>query len=65
MTLKIMPAFSAHGLVSHIMAEAIILAKEAFFRELFFEKEISTVFMRIRKENLRSRRAAEKLPIYC
>ena len=39
-----------------------IQAKEAFFRELFFEKEISTVFMRIRKENVRSRRAAEKLP---
>ena len=38
------------------------LAKEAFFQELFFEKEISTVYLRIRKENIRSRKAAEKLP---
>ncbi|HEY4552387.1 MAG TPA: GNAT family N-acetyltransferase [Bacillaceae bacterium] len=37
-------------------------AKEAFFQELFFEKSIHTVYMRIRKENIRSRRAAEKLP---
>jgi RimJ/RimL family protein N-acetyltransferase len=38
------------------------LAKDAFFGELFFEKGIETVFMRIRKVNTRSRRAAEKLP---
>jgi RimJ/RimL family protein N-acetyltransferase len=35
-------------------------AKEAFFDELFFEKEIHTIFMRIRKHNTRSRKAAEK-----
>lgn len=40
------------------------LAKEAFFEELFFEKNITTIFMRIRKENLRSFQAALKLP-YC
>lgn len=38
------------------------LAKEQFFQELFFEKGIETIFMRIRHENVRSRRAAEKLP---
>ena len=38
------------------------LAKEAFFQELFFEKDIETIYMRIRKENIRSKRAAEKLP---
>ena len=38
------------------------LAKEAFFNELFFELGIDTVFMRIRKQNIRSRMAAEKLP---
>ncbi|WP_042355397.1 GNAT family N-acetyltransferase [Bacillus rubiinfantis] len=38
------------------------IAKEAFFQELFYELEIETVFMRIRKENIRSRKAAEKLP---
>lgn len=37
-------------------------AKDAFFQELFFEKEITTIFMRIRKENFRSMKAAEKLP---
>jgi RimJ/RimL family protein N-acetyltransferase len=37
-------------------------AKEAFFQELFYELNIHTVFMRIRKENIRSRKAAEKLP---
>ena len=37
-------------------------AKEAFFQELFFEKDFHTVFMRIRKENIRSIKAAEKLP---
>jgi RimJ/RimL family protein N-acetyltransferase len=38
------------------------LAKEAFFKELFFELGIETVFMRIRKQNIRSIKAAEKLP---
>ena len=39
-------------------------AKDAFFTEIFLELGIETVFMRIRKENVRSQRAAEKLP-YC
>ncbi|WP_409301163.1 GNAT family N-acetyltransferase [Peribacillus sp. SCS-155] len=39
-----------------------IIAKEAFFKELFFELGIETVFLRIRKVNHRSIRAAEKLP---
>ncbi|MED1205396.1 GNAT family N-acetyltransferase [Heyndrickxia acidicola] len=38
------------------------IAKEAFFQELFFELNIETVFMRIRRVNLRSQKAAEKLP---
>lgn len=38
------------------------LAKEAFFQELFYELDVQTIFMRIRKENIRSRKAAEKLP---
>ncbi|MDP4164112.1 MAG: GNAT family N-acetyltransferase [Bacillota bacterium] len=37
-------------------------AKEAFFDELFYELGIETVFMRIRKVNIRSLKAAEKLP---
>ncbi|MDQ0217893.1 N-acetyltransferase [Peribacillus cavernae] len=37
-------------------------AKEAFFNELFFELDIESIFMRIRKQNLRSIHAAEKLP---
>ncbi len=37
-------------------------AKEAFFQELFYEMGIETVFMRIRKVNIRSQKAAEKLP---
>ena len=37
-------------------------AKDAFFNELFFELDIETIFMRIRKENIRSQKAAEKLP---
>ena len=37
-------------------------AKEAFFHELFFELDMEAVFMRIRKTNTRSRKAAEKLP---
>lgn len=38
------------------------LAKDAFFEELFNELGIETVFMRIRKLNIRSQKAAEKLP---
>lgn len=38
------------------------LAKDAFFQELFYELGIETIFMRIRKVNTRSIKAAEKLP---
>ncbi|WP_428908394.1 GNAT family N-acetyltransferase [Niallia sp. Krafla_26] len=38
------------------------LAKDAFFQEIFYELGIETVFMRIRTENIRSQKAAEKLP---
>ena len=38
------------------------LAKDAFFNELFYEANIETIYMRIRKENIRSYKAAEKLP---
>jgi len=38
------------------------VAKDAFFNEIFYEKNIETVFMRIRVENIRSKKAAEKLP---
>jgi RimJ/RimL family protein N-acetyltransferase len=38
------------------------LAKDAFFDELFFELGIETIFMRIRKVNIRSFKAAVKLP---
>ncbi|MFB6466160.1 GNAT family N-acetyltransferase [Cytobacillus sp. Hz8] len=38
------------------------IAKELFFNELFYELGIETVFMRIRKVNIRSQKAAEKLP---
>ncbi|PPA71179.1 GNAT family N-acetyltransferase [Jeotgalibacillus proteolyticus] len=37
-------------------------AKEAFFEEIFYELGIDTVYMRIRKANPRSQKAAEKLP---
>ncbi|HEK9102977.1 GNAT family N-acetyltransferase [Bacillus pfraonensis] len=37
------------------------LAKDAFFSELFYELDIETIFMRIRKVNIRSIKAAEKL----
>lgn len=37
-------------------------AKDAFFSELFFELGMETIFMRIRKVNARSQKAAEKLP---
>lgn len=38
------------------------LAKDAFFQEVFYELGIETIFMRIRKVNIRSLKAAEKLP---
>ncbi len=38
------------------------IAKDAFFEELFYTLGIETVFMRIRTENIRSQKAAEKLP---
>ncbi|MFD3448103.1 GNAT family N-acetyltransferase [Microbacteriaceae bacterium 4G12] len=37
-------------------------AKDAFFKEVFYELNIETIFMRIRKQNVRSLKAAEKLP---
>lgn len=37
-------------------------AKEVFLQELFYEREITNVFLRIRLENIRSQKAAEKLP---
>ncbi|KAA6447814.1 GNAT family N-acetyltransferase [Bacillus swezeyi] len=37
-------------------------AKNAFFCELFYEKNIETVLMKIRKTNTRSLKAAKKLP---
>jgi RimJ/RimL family protein N-acetyltransferase len=37
-------------------------AKNAFFQEVFFELDIETIFMRIKKVNIRSIKAAEKLP---
>lgn len=37
-------------------------AKDAFFNELFSQTEIHTIFMRIRQENIRSRKAALKMP---
>ncbi|TFE03297.1 GNAT family N-acetyltransferase [Jeotgalibacillus sp. R-1-5s-1] len=37
-------------------------AKDAFFQELFYELGIEKIFMRIRKVNIRSQKAAEKLP---
>jgi RimJ/RimL family protein N-acetyltransferase len=36
-------------------------AKDAFFDEVFYQLGIETIFMRIRKENIRSLKAAEKL----
>ncbi|BDH61579.1 alanine acetyltransferase [Lysinibacillus sp. PLM2] len=38
------------------------LAKKLFLTELFFEHQIHTVFLRIRKENEKSKRASMKLP---
>lgn len=37
-------------------------AKDAFFDELFYSLNIETIYMRIRKENARSYKAAGKLP---
>ncbi|MGP7815934.1 GNAT family N-acetyltransferase [Niallia sp. 01092] len=37
-------------------------AKEQFFAEIFYEMNIETVLMRIRDHNVRSQKAAEKLP---
>ncbi|MGD6818464.1 GNAT family N-acetyltransferase [Metabacillus sp. 84] len=37
-------------------------AKDAFFNELFYELGIERIFLRIRKINVRSMKAAEKLP---
>ena len=37
-------------------------AKDAFFEELFYELGMETIFMRIRNVNIRSQKAAEKLP---
>jgi RimJ/RimL family protein N-acetyltransferase len=37
-------------------------AKDAFFQEVFYTLGIETIFMRIRKVNIRSIKAAEKLP---
>ncbi|WP_431800421.1 GNAT family N-acetyltransferase [Halobacillus andaensis] len=38
------------------------VAKEAFFEELFFQLDIEGIFMKIRHSNLRSLKAALKLP---
>jgi RimJ/RimL family protein N-acetyltransferase len=37
-------------------------AKDAFFNELFYDLEIETILMRIRRVNIRSLKAAQKLP---
>ncbi|OCT13904.1 alanine acetyltransferase [Paenibacillus pectinilyticus] len=37
-------------------------AKDSFFTEVFLEHHIETVFLKIRKQNIRSKRAIEKLP---
>ncbi|RWZ51294.1 N-acetyltransferase [Halobacillus fulvus] len=38
------------------------LAKEAFFEELFFQLDIDAIFMKIRRTNVRSMKAALKIP---
>ncbi|SFQ82376.1 Protein N-acetyltransferase, RimJ/RimL family [Priestia endophytica DSM 13796] len=38
------------------------VAKDAFFDELFYELGMERIFMKIRKSNIRSIKAAEKLP---
>ncbi|MGM1047777.1 Protein N-acetyltransferase, RimJ/RimL family [Paenibacillus uliginis N3/975] len=37
-------------------------AKESFFAELFLQHNIETVFLKIRKQNIRSKKAVEKIP---
>jgi len=37
-------------------------SKDAFFDELFYETGIDTVYLKIRKENIRSRKSTTKLP---
>lgn len=37
-------------------------AKKSIFAELFLQYNIETVFMKIRKQNIRSKKAVEKLP---
>lgn len=37
-------------------------AKESFLVELFLEQRIETVFLKVRKQNIRSKKAVEKLP---
>ncbi|MGG4044936.1 GNAT family N-acetyltransferase [Paenibacillus favisporus] len=37
-------------------------AKEAFLAELFLGQDIETIFLKIRTQNIRSKRAVEKLP---
>ncbi|MFC7063076.1 GNAT family N-acetyltransferase [Halobacillus seohaensis] len=38
------------------------IAKEAFFEELFFQLDMEGVFMKIRHSNIRSLKAAQKIP---
>lgn len=38
------------------------LAKELFFDELFYLLDIQTIYMKVRKVNIRSQKAIEKLP---
>ncbi|SHG78789.1 GNAT family N-acetyltransferase [Ornithinibacillus halophilus] len=38
------------------------IAKEAFFEEIFFHTSIETIFMKVRKTNTRSLKAALKIP---
>lgn len=38
------------------------IAKELFFNELFFDLNIETIFMKIRRANIRSVKAIQKLP---
>ena len=38
------------------------MAKEAFFEELFFQLDIEAIFMKIRRSNIRSLKAALKIP---
>lgn len=38
------------------------LAKDAFFSELFYQHDIQIIFMKVRKNNVRSKKAVLKLP---